>query len=122
LKQTAQDCGCSTKAALSGWTSLTESGGRVSTAATIHGMELWRRCGIIKLGKCRIKKTNADQRRHQEEHMALNAFALNVVMTLIALSIPALVFAGCIMTRKPETTPTPTPSEAAPPLELDRAA
>jgi hypothetical protein len=52
--------------------------------------------------------------------MALNAFTLNVVMTLIALSIPALVFAGCIMTRKPKATPQP--HEAAPHLELDRAA
>jgi hypothetical protein len=52
--------------------------------------------------------------------MALNAFTLNVVMTLIALSIPALVFAGCIMTRKPKATPQP--HAAAPHLELDRAA
>lgn len=52
--------------------------------------------------------------------MALNAFALNVVMTLITLSIPALVFAGCIMTRKRKTTPAP--SETAPHFELDRAA
>ena len=83
-------------------------------------MELWRRYGIIMSGKCRIKKTNADQRRYQEEHMALNAFTLNVVMTLIALSIPALVFAGCIVTRKPKTMPKP--HETAPHLELDRAA
>ena len=52
--------------------------------------------------------------------MALNAFMLNVVMTLIALSIPALVFAGCIVTRKPKTMPKP--HETAPHLELDRAA
>lgn len=52
--------------------------------------------------------------------MALNAFTLNVVMTLIALSIPALVFAGCIITRKPKTTAEPR--EATPHLELDRAA
>ena len=66
------------------------------------------------------QNTNADQRRHQEEHMALNAFTLNVVMALIALSVPALVFAGCIMTRKPKATPDA--HEATPPLELDRAA
>ena len=52
--------------------------------------------------------------------MALNAFMLNVVMTLIALSIPALIFAGCIMTRKKK--PAPELHEAAPHLELDRAA
>jgi hypothetical protein len=83
-------------------------------------MELWRRCGIIMLGKCRIKKTNADQRRPEEEHMGLSPFALNVVMALIALSIPALIFAGCIITRKKPTRPEL--HEAAPRLELDRAA
>lgn len=66
------------------------------------------------------QNTNADQRRYQEEQMALNAMTLNVVMALIALSIPALVFAGCIVTRKKKTTPEA--SEAAPHFELDRAA
>jgi hypothetical protein len=83
-------------------------------------MELSRRHGIIRLGKCRIKNINADQRRHQEEHMGLNPFVLNVVMALIALSIPALVFAGCIVTRNPKTTPEPR--QAAPEIEFDRAA
>jgi hypothetical protein len=71
-------------------------------------------------GEMQNQNTNADQRRHQEEQMALNAMTLNVVMALIALSIPALVFAGCIMTRKKTTTPQV--SEAAPHFELDRAA
>ena len=52
--------------------------------------------------------------------MGLSPLALNVVMALIALSIPALVFAGCIITRKKE--PTSEPHVAAPHLELDRAA
>jgi len=52
--------------------------------------------------------------------MGLNPFVLNVVMALIALSIPALVFAGCIVTRNPKTTPEPR--QAAPEIEFDRAA
>jgi hypothetical protein len=52
--------------------------------------------------------------------MGLSPLALNVVMALIALSIPALIFAGCIITRKKKTTEEP--HVAAPHLELDRAA
>ena len=83
-------------------------------------MELWHGLGIILKGKCRIKKSNADQRRPEEEHMGLSPFALNVVMALIALSIPALIFAGCIITRKKTTKLEP--HQAAPHFELDRAA
>jgi hypothetical protein len=72
------------------------------------------------LGKCRIKKTNVGQRRLEEEQMGLSPLALNVVMALIALSIPALIFAGCIVTRKKPTKPEP--HQAAPHFELDRAA
>jgi len=52
--------------------------------------------------------------------MGLSPLALNAVMALIALSIPALIFAGCIVTRKKTTTPEP--HAAAPHFELDRAA
>lgn len=83
-------------------------------------MELCRGCGIITVGKCKIKTPTPINGATQEEQMALNAMTLNVVMALIALSIPALVFAGCIMTRKKKTMPEV--SEAAPHFELDRAA
>jgi hypothetical protein len=66
------------------------------------------------LGKCRIKNTNAGQRRDEEEQMAIN-----IVMAIIGLSIPALVYAGCIMTRKKKAPDLP---QAAPRYELDRAA
>ena len=52
--------------------------------------------------------------------MGLSPLALNVVMALIAFSIPALIFAGCIITRKKTTTSEPR--VAAPHFELDRAA
>ena len=52
--------------------------------------------------------------------MTLSPLMLNVVMTLIAVSLPALIFAGCIMTRKKK--PAPEPSEATAHFELDRAA
>ena len=52
--------------------------------------------------------------------MGLSPLALNVVMALIAFSIPALIFAGCIVTRKKTTTLEP--HAAAPHFELDRAA
>ena len=52
--------------------------------------------------------------------MTLSPLMLNVVMTLITISMPALIFAGCIMTRKKK--PAPEPREAAPPFELNRAA
>jgi hypothetical protein len=82
-------------------------------------VELYPRCVIISLGKSGIKNTNADQRRHEEEQMGLSPLALTVVMALIGISIPLLVFAGCIMTakKKPEAA-----AEAAPHLEFDRAA
>jgi hypothetical protein len=66
------------------------------------------------MGKCRIKNTNAGQRRDEEEQMAIN-----VVMAIIGLSIPVLVYAGCVMTRKKKATDLP---QAAPHYELDRAA
>jgi hypothetical protein len=52
--------------------------------------------------------------------MTLSPLALNVVMALIAISIPALIYAGCIMTRKKKAAPQPR--EVAPHYELDRAA
>jgi hypothetical protein len=45
--------------------------------------------------------------------------AINVVMAIIGLSIPVLVYAGCVMTRKKKATDLP---RAAPHYELDRAA
>jgi hypothetical protein len=71
-------------------------------------------------GNAESKRPTPVNGGHQEEHMGLNPFALNVVMALIALSIPALVFAGCIVTRRPKTPPEP--HQAAPQIELDRAA
>ncbi len=52
--------------------------------------------------------------------MGLSPMALDVVMSLIALSIPALVFLGCIMTRKPKKKAEL--HTATPHFELDRAA
>jgi hypothetical protein len=83
-------------------------------------MELSRQYGIIGVGKCQNQKDNADQRRCEEERMALNAFTLNVIMALIGISVPALIYTGCIMTGKKKTTPQPR--EVAPQFELDRAA
>jgi hypothetical protein len=82
-------------------------------------VELCASFGIIKLGKCPNKKS-AGQRRHEEEHMTLSPLALNVVMALVGISIPALVYIGCIMTSKKKTAPQPR--EVAPHFELDRAA
>jgi hypothetical protein len=45
--------------------------------------------------------------------------AINVVMGIIALSIPALIYAGCIMTRKKKASDLP---QVAPHYELNRAA
>ncbi len=45
--------------------------------------------------------------------------AMNVAMAIIGISIPALVYAGCIMTRKRKAPDLP---KAAPSYELDRAA
>ncbi|HUC48787.1 MAG TPA: hypothetical protein VMA30_05325 [Xanthobacteraceae bacterium] len=52
--------------------------------------------------------------------MGLNPMALDVVMSLIAISIPALIFVGCVMTRKSKTAAEP--GVIAPHFELDRAA
>jgi hypothetical protein len=55
----------------------------------------------------------------EEEHMGLSPYLLNAIMALIGISIPLLIYAGCIMTRKkkPEAAPA-----AAPHYEFDRAA
>lgn len=52
--------------------------------------------------------------------MGLSPMALDVVMSIIAISIPTLIFVGCIMTGK--RTKAPEPREVAPHFELDRAA
>jgi hypothetical protein len=52
--------------------------------------------------------------------MGLSPMALDVVMSLIAISVPALVFVGCIMTRKQKKAQEP--NVVAPHFELDRAA
>jgi hypothetical protein len=73
----------------------------------------------MKPGKCRFKNTDADQRRHQEEHMGLSPMALNAVMAVIGISIPLLIYAGVIMTRKKKAPSVP---ETTTHFELDRAA
>ena len=45
--------------------------------------------------------------------------ALNVAMAMIAISIPALIYAGCIMTRKKKSSGLP---KVASRHEFDRAA
>jgi len=45
--------------------------------------------------------------------------AINVVLGIIILSIPALLYSGCILTRKKRSPDLPG---AAPNFELDRAA
>jgi hypothetical protein len=77
-------------------------------------LEVYRQPVIVKAGKCRLKNTNADQRRAEEEQMAIN-----VVMGIIGVGIPALICAGCIMTRKKKALELP---KVAPRYELDRAA
>jgi hypothetical protein len=52
--------------------------------------------------------------------MTLSPFALNVIMALIGIAIPALVYVGCIMTRKKKDVPVV--HETVPHVELDRAA
>jgi hypothetical protein len=52
--------------------------------------------------------------------MGLSPMALDVVMSLIAISIPALLLVGCIITRK--RAETPKLNDVAPQFELDRAA
>ncbi len=51
--------------------------------------------------------------------MALNVVALNVAMAIIGLSVPGLIYAGCIMTRKKKAPDLP---QVAPHYEFDRAA
>jgi hypothetical protein len=82
-------------------------------------VELSRCSVIITAGKRRIKNTNADQRRHEEERMGLSPMALNVAMAVIGISIPLLVFAGCIITRKKKAPSVP---ETIIHYEFDRAA
>jgi hypothetical protein len=55
----------------------------------------------------------------EEEHMGLSPYVLNVIMALIGISIPLLIYSGCIMTRKKKPDAAPV---AAPHYELDRAA
>jgi hypothetical protein len=86
----------------------------VHAAATIQGLELFRRPVIVRAGNFRTKNTNAGKWRYEEEHMALN-----VTMTIIAICIPLLLYTGCIMTRKKKA---PDLSKVAPHYELDRAA
>jgi hypothetical protein len=45
--------------------------------------------------------------------------AINVVLCIIAISIPVLLYSGCILTRKKRS---PDLAVAAPNYELDRAA
>jgi hypothetical protein len=52
--------------------------------------------------------------------MGLSPMALDVIMSLIAISIPALIYVGCVMTHKSKKVPEP--SVIAPHFELDRAA
>jgi hypothetical protein len=69
---------------------------------------------LLPVGKCRIKNANADQRRDEEEQMAIN-----IAMAIIACSIPVLIYVGCVMTRKKKAPDLP---RAASHYELDRAA
>jgi hypothetical protein len=85
---------------------------RLLAAATIHIWSFRRDLSLLEVGK--FKNTNAGKRRYEEEHMAIN-----VVMGFIAVSIPALVYAGCIMTRKKKAPDLP---QVAANFELDRAA
>jgi hypothetical protein len=82
-------------------------------------VELSRCSVIITTEKRRIKNTDADQRRHEEERMGLSPMALNVAMAVIGISIPLLIYAGCIITRKKKTPSVP---EATTHYEFDRAA
>jgi hypothetical protein len=52
--------------------------------------------------------------------MGLSPLALDVVMSLISIGVPALILVGCIMTRKHTKVAEPHP--VAPHFELDRAA
>ncbi|MGA7432615.1 MAG: hypothetical protein WBQ24_19855 [Xanthobacteraceae bacterium] len=51
--------------------------------------------------------------------MGLSPMALNVMMAVIGISIPALIYAGCIITR---TKKAPSVPEATTHFEFDRAA
>jgi hypothetical protein len=52
--------------------------------------------------------------------MGLSPLTLDVIMAVIGISIPALIFLGCIMTRKSKKAPELP--EVVPHFELDRAA
>jgi hypothetical protein len=65
-------------------------------------------------------QNNAGLRRNEEEHMGLSPLALDVIMAVIGISIPVLIYVGCIMTRK-RNKPPELPV-VAPRFELDRAA
>jgi hypothetical protein len=83
---------------------------------------MWRFVAILALsarGNAESKTPTPIQRRHQEEHMGLSPLALNVVMAVIAISIPLLIYGGCLMTRKKHTPPT---AETVTHYEFDRAA
>jgi hypothetical protein len=60
------------------------------------------------------QKDDAGQRRHEEERMTID-----IAMWAIAISVPALIYAGCIMTSKKKKAPD---LPVAAPYELDRAA
>ncbi len=51
--------------------------------------------------------------------MGLSPMALNVAMAVIGISVPLLIYGGCIMTAKKKTPSVP---ETATHFELDRAA
>ena len=52
--------------------------------------------------------------------MTLSPLVLNVIMALIGISVPVLIYVGCIMTRK--KTDVPVVHETVPHVEFDRAA
>jgi hypothetical protein len=96
-----------------------DASGALAHAATIH---LWSFAAALALsawGISESKKPTPMNGGLEEEHMGLGPYVLNVIMALIGISIPLLVYAGCIMTRKkkPEAAP-----QAAPHYEFDRAA
>jgi hypothetical protein len=102
-----------------GLTVRRDASGAPAQAATIH---LWSFAAALALsgwGISESKKPTPMNGGLEEEHMGLGPYVLNVIMALIGISIPLLVYAGCIMTRKkkPEAVP-----QAAPHYEFDRAA
>jgi hypothetical protein len=85
-----------------------------SGAATIHTWSFGGNLSLLRWGSSESKKTNAGKRRHEEEHMAIN-----VMLWIILISIPALLYSGCILTRKKKSPDVP---DVAAPYELDHAA